>query len=74
MMDWKAKLGSRKFWSLVAALVTAILTALNAAPGTIERIVAIIGAFGSIAVYIIAEAYIDAKAAGANIIDIEKLD
>ena len=63
MIDWKRKLSSRKFWSLVIALVGSILVACNVPEGSIERITAIIGGgFAAIIVYILAEAHIDAEA------------
>ncbi len=61
-IDWKRKLSSRKFWSLVIALVGSILVACNVPQGSIERITAIIGGFASVIVYILAEAYVDAEA------------
>ncbi len=62
MIDWKRKLSSRKFWSLVIALVGSILVACNVPEGSIERITAIIGGFAAIIVYILAEAHVDAEA------------
>ena len=62
MIDWKGKLSSRKFWSLVIALVGSILVACNVPEGSIERITAIIGGFAAIIVYILAEAHVDAEA------------
>lgn len=58
-MNWKQKLGSRKFWSLLAALVTAVLTAIGAGEDTIVKVTAIIGAFAACVVYMIAEAIVD---------------
>jgi hypothetical protein len=62
MIDWKRKLSSRKFWSLVIALVGSILVAFNVPEGSIECITAIIGGFAAIIVYILAEAHVDAEA------------
>lgn len=62
MIDWKAKLSSRKFWSLLLALIGAVLVALNVPSGSVESITAIIGAFASIIVYILAEAHVDGQA------------
>lgn len=61
-MDWKRKLGSRKLWSLVAAFVTTILVAFNMDANQIAQIVAVIGSFASVVVYMLAEAYVDGKA------------
>lgn len=62
--DLVRKLTSRKFWSLVAALVTSILVLMNFDEGTITQILAVVGAFGSIIAYIFAEAYVDGKREG----------
>lgn len=55
------KITSRKFWSLVAGLVTSFLVLFNVSENEIAQIVAVIGAFGSIVGYIFAEAYVDGK-------------
>ena len=62
MINWKQKLSSRKFWSLVISLIGAVLVAFNVPNGTVEQIIAIVGGFASIITYILAEAYVDAKA------------
>ena len=64
-IDWAAKLGSRKFWALLAGLATSSLTAYGMPDNKVAQVVGILGAFGSIAVYILGEAYVDGKAAGA---------
>jgi len=61
-MDWKKKFGSRKFWALLAALIGAVLIFFNYDQASIEKIVALIGAFGSVIVYILVEGNVDAKA------------
>jgi len=67
MIDWKRKLSSRKFWALLAGLATAALVLANVPEDTITRVVALIGAFGSIAVYMLAEAYVDGQAVGETV-------
>lgn len=62
MINWKQKLSSRKFWSLILALIGAVLVALNVPDGSIEKITAIIGAFSAVIVYILAEAHVDGQA------------
>lgn len=62
-IEWARKLSSRKFWALVAALVTAILVLFAVPSGSIEQVTAIIGAFGTIVAYIMGEAKVDAAAA-----------
>ena len=69
-IDWKQKLSSRKFWALIAALVTAFLVLLKAPEETITQVVAVVGAFASIAVYILAEASIDKAGAAAQMYEI----
>jgi len=60
-MTLKSKLASRKFWALIAALVTAALVARGASAGDVEHIVSVIGVFGAIVTYIAAEAAVDAS-------------
>ena len=63
-IDWTRKLSSRKFWALVAGLATAALVLANVPENTIAQVAAVIGAFGSIAVYILGESYVDGQAVG----------
>lgn len=63
-MDWKRKLGSRKFWAACASFIVAILTALRADPDTVQHVSAIIMAFSTLMVYILAEAYVDGQHQG----------
>ena len=58
--DMLRKISSRKFWALIASLITAFLVLLKAPEETITQVVAVVGAFASIAVYILAEASVDA--------------
>lgn len=61
-IDWKRKLSSRKFWALLAGLATSGLVLFNVPENTIAQVAAVIGAFGSVAVYMLAEAYVDGQA------------
>lgn len=70
-INWKEKLSSRKFWALIAALVLSILVFFNVGENQIAQITSIITAFGSIAVYIFAEASIDKARANAQEENIE---
>ncbi|MBR8661114.1 MULTISPECIES: hypothetical protein [Brevibacillus] len=63
MIDWKAKLGSRKFWALIAGVATSALVLFGTDADTITKVVALIGAIGSCAVYMFAEASVDAARA-----------
>ena len=58
--DLIRKLGSRKFWSLIIAFVTSTLIFTGAGADTIEKVVAMIGSFSAIAIYILVEGNIDA--------------
>jgi len=58
----KQKLSSRKFWSLVAVFITALLVLFGIDSVTIEKVTAIITAGGAVIAYIFTEGYIDAKA------------
>lgn len=70
-IDWKAKFSSRKFWALLAGFISSLLLAFNYAEGEIAQVTAIITAFGSVAVYIFAEASVDRAAAKAPVIVVE---
>ncbi|AET58778.1 hypothetical protein HPL003_10085 [Paenibacillus terrae HPL-003] len=54
MTDWKRKLSSRKFWALLAALITSLLTAFGANNDTVIQVTGVIGAFGAVVAYILA--------------------
>lgn len=65
-IDWKKKLSSRKFWALLAGLATSGMVLMNVSDNTAAQVAAVIGAFGSVAVYIFAEAYVDGQAVGTE--------
>ncbi|WP_068616627.1 hypothetical protein [Paenibacillus tuaregi] len=56
---WKRKLASRKFWALLIALVTSVLTATGAGENEVLHITGIIGAVGSCVAYMLAEGLAD---------------
>ena len=58
-IDWKRKLTSRKFWLAVIGFVTAILVAFNVDKLTVEQVMAIISALGTLVAYIIGEGMTD---------------
>ena len=70
-INWKEKLSSRKFWAMLAALIVAALVFFNVGENQIAQISSIIGAFGSIAVYMLAEASVD-KSRNQNKEDMEE--
>lgn len=59
MNEIKRKLASRKFWALSAGFIGSLLVAFNVGDNDIAQVTAVITAFGSVAVYILAEASID---------------
>lgn len=58
-IEWKSKLSSRKFWALIAGFIGSLLVAFNVGENEIAQVTAIITAFGSVVVYILAEASVD---------------
>lgn len=58
-IEWKRKISSRKFWSLIVGFVSSLLLAFNLDENTIAHVSAVISSFGLIAVYILAEASVD---------------
>lgn len=58
-INWGQKLSSRKFWAAVTALVVSVIAFTTADAGTIEKIVALVGAIGSMAMYILGETAVD---------------
>lgn len=65
-IDWVQKLTSRKFWVALIGFITALLIAFNVGQNTISQITAIIGAFGTLVIYILSEGAVDKAAAGAS--------
>lgn len=66
MIDWKAKLTSRKLWMAVVGLVSGILLALHMDEQTVTQISGIIMAAASVVAYIIGEGLIDAAGARSD--------
>lgn len=62
MINWKAKLTSRKFWAAVVGFITPLMLAFGMAETTVTQIVAIVMAGADVIAYIIAEGLVDAKA------------
>lgn len=65
-IDWARKLSSRKFWALAAGLATSVLVLAKVDENTTAQVVAVIGAFGSVVAYMLAEAYVDGQAVGSE--------
>lgn len=60
MIDWKAKLTSRKFWAAIAQFIAMLVVAFKGTQETATQITAIIMAGASVIAYIIGEGLIDA--------------
>lgn len=63
-INWKRKLASRKFWALVAAIATSIIVLVGAGEEVAVKITGLITSVGAVAVYILAEAHVDAAQSG----------
>lgn len=63
MINWKAKLTSRKLWVAIAEFVSMFLVAFGVAEDTVTQVAALIMAGAGMVAYIIAEGLVDAKAA-----------
>ena len=66
MTDLKRKLSSRKFWALLAGFIGSLLIVFNVGDNDITQITAVVTAFGSVAVYMLAEASVDKARAGGD--------
>lgn len=62
-IDWKKKLGSRKFWAMLAALILSILTAFGIPQLTLEQVAVIISGIGALVAYMLAEGSVDKASA-----------
>lgn len=68
MINWKAKLTSRKLWVAVSEFVGMLLVAFGVAEDQVTQIVALIMAGAGMIAYIIAEGLVDAKSASEPVI------
>lgn len=55
------KLGSRKFWACITAVIIALVAFFKADPETTERIVALVSAVGGLCIYMLSEGIADSK-------------
>jgi len=60
VIDWKAKLTSRKFWMAIIGLVSGLLLAFKVDAQTVETVSGVIMSAGSVIAYIIGEGLADA--------------
>ena len=68
MIDWKAKLTSRKFWAAICNFAGMLVIALRGTQETAAQITALIMAGAGVVAYIIGEGLIDAAGAGAAVV------
>lgn len=59
MIDWKAKLSSRKFWAGLAGFITPLLVMFSVDESTITTVTAIITSCGTLIAYILSEGAVD---------------
>ncbi|MEJ8785398.1 hypothetical protein [Peptoniphilus sp. HCN-40583] len=64
--DLLRKIGSRKFWACITAVVIALIAFFNATPETTERVVALISAIGGLCIYMLAEGMADSSGGGSD--------
>ena len=73
-VDLLRKLGSRKFWACISAVVIALIAFTTAEPETTERVVALVSAIGGLCIYMLSEGIADSKPTDTtNVINTEKL-
>lgn len=63
-IDWKRKLGSRKFWAAAAGLIAAVAVVCGADEDSVAAITAILSAAGVLAAYILGESIVDSRSVG----------
>lgn len=73
-IDWKRKLGSRKFWACVAAVIVSLVAFTNATPETTERIVSLVGAIGGLCIYMLSEGLADSSTTNISVETKEVID
>ena len=74
MIDWKAKLTSRKFWLAIAGFVTGLVAFIQHPTSDAQAISGLIMAFGSVVAYIIGEGLADAAGAQSNTVNLYGYD
>ena len=59
-IDWRAKLSSRKFWTLIVGFITPLLLAFGVSQNIVTQVAAIIAAAGAVVAYLFSEGMVDA--------------
>lgn len=72
--DLMRKLGSRKFWACITAVIVSLVAFTKATPETTERVVALVGAIGGLCVYMLSEGMADSKSESESVTNIIKTD
>lgn len=72
--DILRKLGSRKFWACITAVVVSLVAFTKATPETTERVVALVGAIGGLCVYMLSEGMADSKSESESVTNIIKTE
>ena len=72
--DILRKLGSRKFWACITAVVVSLIAFTKATPETTERVVALVGAIGGLCVYMLSEGMADSKSESESVTNIIKTE
>ena len=71
MIDWKAKLTSRKLWVAVAEFIgMLLLIVFGVAEETVEKVIALVMSGAGALAYIIAEGLVDAKSAETTVLPV----
>ena len=65
-IDWKRKLSSRKFWTAASAFICALCILFGVDQMTVEKLAATVSALGVMAIYILAEGYVDSINTGSG--------
>lgn len=61
-INWKRKLSSRKFWAAVSGFIVSVMIAFGANADSQEKVVGVITATGTLAIYMLAEGSTDKAA------------
>lgn len=73
-MDWKRKLGSRKFWAAVVGVVLSVMVMFDASDDDKNKVAALITACSTLAVYILSEGVVDTANKPAELIELDGID
>ena len=65
-IDGKRKLSSRKFWTAASAFICALCILFGVDQMTVEKLAATVSALGVMAIYILAEGYVDSINTGSG--------